>query len=84
MEKKQDNKLIHQMLLALVCSFIIGFALMMLNEKLNADGNADTWNFIYSLLFADVTKESGFGILFVIQTLFLNGLKLIRPLAKLS
>lgn len=77
MEKKQDNKLIHQMLLALVCSFIIGFALMMLNEKLNADGNADTWNFIYSLLFADVTKESGFGILFVIQTLFLNGLKLI-------
>ncbi len=77
MEKKQDNKLIRQMLFALASSFIIGFALMMLNEKLNAGGQADTWNLIYSLLFADVTKESGLGILFVIQTLFLNGLKLI-------
>ena len=77
MEKKQDNKLIRQMLFALASSFIIGFALMMLNEKLNASGQADTWNLIYSLLFADVTKESGLGVLFVIQTLFLNGLKLI-------
>lgn len=77
MEKKQDNKLIRQMLFAVASSFIIGLALIMLNEKLNAGGKADTWNMIYSLLFADVTKESGLGILFVIQTLFLNGLKLI-------
>lgn len=77
MEKKQDNKLIRQMLFAVVSSFIVGLALIMLNEKLNTGGKADTWNMIYSLLFADVTKESGFGILFVIQTLFLNGLKLI-------
>ena len=77
MEKKQDNKLIRQMLFAVVSSFIVGLALIMLNEKLNTGGKADTWNMIYSLLFADVTKESGLGILFVIQTLFLNGLKLI-------
>lgn len=77
MEKKQDNKLIRQMLFAVASSFIVGLALIMLNEKLNAGGKADTWNMIYSLLFADVTKESGLGILFVIQTLFLNGLKLI-------
>lgn len=77
MEKKKDNKLIRQMLFALAASFIIGFILMILNEKLNASGKADTWNTIYYLLFADVTTESGLGILFVIQTLFLNGLKLI-------
>ncbi len=76
-KKKKDNKLIRQMLIALAASFIVGFILMMLNEKLNGSGSGSTWNFIYSLLLADVTKEHGLGILFVIQTLFLNGLKLI-------
>lgn len=77
MENKKDNKLIRQMLFALAASFIVGFIMMMLNEKLNAGGKEGTWNLIYSLLFADVTTESGLGILFVIQMLFLNGLKLI-------
>ena len=77
MDNNKDNKLIRRMIIALVSAFIFGFIMMMLNEKLNAGGNEGTWQFIYNLLFADVTKEKGFGILFVIQTLFLNGLKLI-------
>lgn len=77
MEQRKENKLIRQMIIALIASFTIGFILMILNEKLNASGNETIWNLIYYILLADVTAESGVGILFVIQTLFLNGLKLI-------
>lgn len=74
---KGENQLIRKMSIALVAAFVIGFGMMMLNASLNANGNEATWKLIYSILFADVTKESGLGILFVMQTLFMNGLKLI-------
>lgn len=77
MKKGAKNKLVRQMLIALVAAFACGLVLMYLNNRLNSNGNEHTWNILYSLLFADVTKESGFGILYVIQIIFLNALKLI-------
>lgn len=73
----EKSNLVRKMLIALIAAFASGFALMLLKENLINGGNESTWGVIYSFLCADVTKESGFGILFVIQTLFLNGLKLI-------
>lgn len=70
---KQNNKLIHRMLIAIVSSFVLGFVLLIMKDRVSES----VWGGLYSFLFADVTKESGFGILYVISTLFLNGLKLI-------
>ena len=80
MSKKSTTKLAAKMMLALLFGLICGVAMIALRENLNANGNAELWNQINSLLFADITaqgNESALGIFYILGQLFIRGLQVV-------
>lgn len=76
---KSEKSLVKIMLIALAAAFVSGILLMYLRSSLIAGGNENIWNTINAILFQDVTQEGakGLGLLYIIGTLFLNGLQLV-------
>lgn len=78
MKKKKELTLAGKMGISLVLALIAGALVMVLRETLNAAGNAETWNAINNLLFADITQnESAIGLFYIIGQLFIRALSLI-------
>lgn len=80
MSKKDSNKLATKMMIALVLGLLCGIGLIVLREKLNANGNAELWNSIDSLLFADISlsgNEKAIGLFYVLGQLFIRALQVI-------
>ena len=82
-QKKQNsaaNKLAIQMAIALVLGLIAGAGCILIREQMMANGQADLWNTINSVLFQDITAEDGanaFGIFYILGQLFIKALQLV-------
>lgn len=80
MSKKSSNKLAVKMMVALILGLVCGVGLIFLRENLNANGNAELWSQINSLLFADISaagNERALGIFYLLGQLFIRSLQVI-------
>lgn len=76
--KQGKNSLAIKMTIALIAGIVTGFIFILLREKVG--GNSDTWKFINSLLFQDISAkgaERSLGIFYIIGQLFVNSLQLV-------
>ena len=76
--KQGKNTLAIKMTIALIAGIVAGFIFILLREKVG--GNSDTWKFINSLLFQDISAkgaERSLGIFYIIGQLFVNSLQLV-------
>ena len=80
MKVNNNNRVAIKMAIALVLGLVVGIGCLLLRENLIANGNADTWAKINSILFQDISAEgatSALGIFYIIGQLFINSLQLI-------
>ena len=76
--KQGKNTLAIKMTIALIAGIVAGFIFILLREKVG--GNSDTWKFINSLLFQDISAkgaERSLGIFYIIGQLLVNSLQLV-------
>ena len=77
---KSPHELAIKMAIALLMAVLAGSFLILCRERLIANGNEATWNFINRLLFQDISKPEGadaIGIFYILGQLFINSLQLI-------
>lgn len=80
MKENNNNRVAIKMAIALVLGLVVGIGCLLLRENLIANGNADIWKKINSILFQDISAEgatSALGIFYIIGQLFINSLQLI-------
>jgi Na+/H+-dicarboxylate symporter len=80
MKVNNNNRVAVKMAIALVLGLVVGIGCLLLRENLIANGNADIWRKINSILFQDISAEgatSALGIFYIIGQLFVNSLQLI-------
>ncbi|MBQ4506132.1 MAG: dicarboxylate/amino acid:cation symporter [Firmicutes bacterium] len=80
MQKNGSRDLTAKMLIAMAAAVICGLGVIALRESLISGGNAQTWNTINSLLFADITaegNESALGLFYIVGQLFVKALQLV-------
>ncbi len=80
MQKKNSNSLAVKMAIALVLGLICGLGTIFLRESLNNGGNAQLWNTINNLLFADISaagNEQAIGLFYIVGQLFVRSLQVV-------
>ena len=55
MKKDSSNRLAFKMMVAMLLGLACGVGLIALRETLNANGGQETWQFINSIFFADIS-----------------------------
>ena len=80
MKKDSSNRLAFKMMVAMLLGLACGVGLIALRETLNANGGQETWQFINSLFFADISvagNETALGLFYLVGQLFVRSLQLI-------
>lgn len=80
MNKINGKQLAKRMAIALILGLAAGLGCIFIRENMISNGQADTWNTINQLLFADISKEENakaLGIFYIVGQLFINSLQLI-------
>lgn len=80
MKKDSSNRLAFKMMVAMLLGLACGVGLIALRETLNANGGQETWQFINSIFFADISvagNETALGLFYLVGQLFVRSLQLI-------
>ena len=78
--KKSSKKLTVKMMGALGCGLIVGLLVIFLRETLIKGNQAELWNTINNLLFADISaegNEKAIGIFYIVGQLFIRALQVV-------
>ena len=78
--KKSSKKLTMKMMGALGCGLIVGLLVIFLRETLIKGNQAELWNTINNLLFADISaegNEKAIGIFYIVGQLFIRALQVV-------
>ena len=78
--KKSSKKLTVKMMGALGCGLIVGLLVIFLRETLIKGNQAELWNTINNMLFADISaegNEKAIGIFYIVGQLFIRALQVV-------
>ena len=86
--KSKKNNIVRNMFISVVLGFVVGIGFLLLKNTLVASGNDNVWNFIYAILFQDISSTNSIqviGILYIIGQIFMRALQMmIVPLVLTS